>query len=130
MLKLILLIFIPFYFLAKPLILYAAPITAVSGNIDGVYVAATYTDNQHVQFISVGFYPNTCFHVADAEIKIDRSAKNIFVTPQAYYYGGYCLDMIIGYQQTLELGLLAAGEYKIYEANQKRFLGTLHVEHF
>ena len=60
-------------------------------------------------------------------MEVDHQAKIIRVKPEAYFYGGMCLQMLVPYHQVLNLGILHAGNYTIAQDNFE-VLGNVEVK--
>lgn len=73
-----------------------------------------FDNNDITQLTIAGQMRNTCFKAGPPEVRVDQEAKKIYVHDQAYYYSsGWCLQMIVPYVKTIDLGILAAGSYEI-----------------
>lgn len=81
---------------------------------DHVFAPLGFDDNDNAQIVLDGELPDTCHKVGPATFKIDEVSQRIYVQQQAYYYpGAWCAQVRVPYVQTLNLGLLRAGEYEI-----------------
>ena len=73
-----------------------------------------FDDNDRSQLVIAGFYPNTCFKQGPTQVSVDQKNKKITLQHQAYYYeSSWCLQMLVPYQETVDMGILSAGEYKV-----------------
>jgi hypothetical protein len=78
-----------------------------------VYAPEGFDDNDHVQIVGEGLFPNTCYRPASTKVKVDEVAKTITLSPTAYFYGGICLQVLVPFHQVINLGTLKAGKYKV-----------------
>lgn len=80
-----------------------------------VYAPTGFDDNDNAQIVLDGSLPDTCYKLGPTSFKIDAKTRQIFVRQQAYYYpGGWCAQVRINYVQTIDLGILPAGQYDVY----------------
>lgn len=107
---------------------FAGP-TIVDVEFTDSYAPKGFDDNDNVQIVVEGSFPNSCFRPAEYEQTIDFDKKEIVVQGKAYQYTGECEEekIIVPFNQTINLGLMKKGEYKIIEANTKNVLGEISV---
>lgn len=90
-----------------------------------------FDDNDHAQIVLTGMLRNTCYKIGPTQVAVDREAKKILITQQAYHYTGcWCLQMMVPYQRTVEVGVVPAGNYTVEVRNDQDVpqpLGTLGV---
>jgi hypothetical protein len=83
-----------------------------------IFAPPGFDDNDNAQIVVHGELLNTCFKAAPPLVNVDAANHLITVTPQAYSYSGcWCLDVLVPFTQTVDLGLLRAGQYKVMEMN-------------
>jgi hypothetical protein len=111
-----------------------AGLWAVMGTVDGaradllpapelVDVQATqifappgFDSNDVAQIVVHGDYRDTCYRSAPPEVTIDREHRMITVAPKAYLRSGcWCAPVLVSFTQPVELGMLAAGKYRVVE---------------
>jgi hypothetical protein len=94
-----------------------------------IYVPGGFDSNDRVQLVTEGVYPNTCYRPAPPQIVTDRAAREIRITSSAYQYEGNCLQVVVAFDQTLEIGMLEAGSYKVIQQKEGGSveMGTLRV---
>lgn len=81
-----------------------------------VFVPTGFDDNDNAQIVVSGNLPNSCYRVADPLVKVSHRQKKVYVKPQAYVYpGAWCLQVLVPFTQTLNLGVLNASAYEVVE---------------
>ena len=79
-----------------------------------------FDNNDNAQLILNGMLPNTCYKSANAKVEVDETSKRIVVTPQAFFYpGSWCLQVLVPYTQTVDLGVLQTGDYTVVEMDER-----------
>lgn len=79
-----------------------------------------FDNNDNAQLVLNGMLPNTCYKSANAKVEIDETNKRILVTPQAFFYPGcWCLQVLVPYTQTIDLGVLQQGDYTVVEMDER-----------
>jgi hypothetical protein len=92
------------------------PTSPVERNIlpDKVFIPAGFDDNDRAQIITSGNLMNTCHKIGPVSARIDHDQKKVFVTQKMYVYPGeVCVEMLIPYTHTVDLGVLPSGNYEI-----------------
>jgi hypothetical protein len=85
-----------------------------------VFAPPGFDSNDNAQLVLAGEFPNTCFRMGPAEARVDVERKRIFVRSRAYYYPqGWCLQTLVPFDQTVELGVLPAGEYSVHVEGER-----------
>ncbi|MBI3018746.1 MAG: hypothetical protein HYY61_02495 [Deltaproteobacteria bacterium] len=79
--------------------------------VSDVFVPQGFDDNDNSQVVVEGYFPNTCYKLGP--VKIEKEENRIKITPQAYFYHGPCLQVMVHYTQEINLGILKAGKYKL-----------------
>jgi hypothetical protein len=116
---------------------FTAVLFAVSANADNpkliearyrsTYVPGGFDSNDHVQLVAEGLFSNTCYRPAPALTDIDHQNKIVHLNPQAYFYDGLCLMVMVPYNQTMELGILESGTWKVVQGPEQADLGRFSV---
>lgn len=89
------------------------------------YIPAGFDDNDNVQIVGEGMFKNTCYRPAPTGVQVDQKNKVIRLAPAAYEYQGLCLQMILPFERTIDVGILKAGNYKVMQDGQE--VDTLKV---
>lgn len=98
---------------AAPHIEAISPAT-VDVSPDRVFAPLGFDDNDNSQIVLDGELGDTCYKLGPTVVRVDLDAHKIFVRQQAFYYpGGWCADVRIPYVQTVDLGILKAGQYEV-----------------
>lgn len=94
---------------------FAESAVLVQAPIDKVFVPQGFDDNDKVELIIHGQFPNSCYKMGPVDSTVDAANKKITISAEAYYYpGAVCTQMTVSFIKSVELkGALAAGSYKI-----------------
>ena len=101
----------------------------VNVGLSKAYIPAGFDDNDRVQFVVEGSFHNTCYKVGPWAFRLDAQNKQIIVQQQAYVYPGICLQMVVPFHQTIDLGLVQQGSYAIVDAATHTKLGSIAINH-
>ncbi len=93
-----------------------------------VFVPKGFDSNDHIQIVGVGQFENGCYRPAETTAKVDEASKRITLTAAAYKYNGLCVQMILKFDRVIDVGVVPAGEYEIYQEGQSELLGKLNVK--
>ncbi len=97
-----------------------------------IFVPIGFDDNDNSQVVLDGFYPNTCFTVGTTSLEIDHEKREIKIDSHTIYIpGAVCLDVLVPYTVTVDLGLLRVGTYSVLakpEVGNYVFFKNLPVE--
>lgn len=86
-----------------------------------VFVPLGFDDNDNVEVVVYGHFRNSCYKVGPSEVHVDAQKKLIEISPQAYTYpNALCAQMLVPFQQTVKLGSIDAGTYRVVVANNVR----------
>ncbi len=77
--------------------------------VSDVFIPQGFDDNDNAQVVVEGYFPNTCYKIGP--VKVEKRENKIKITPQAYFYHGTCLQVMVHYVQEINLGLLKFGKY-------------------
>lgn len=79
-----------------------------------IFIPGGFDDNDRVQLILRGNLLNTCEKVGPIQTQIDKKNKKISINQKVFAYAGdWCVQMIIPFTQTIDLGMLEVGEYQV-----------------
>lgn len=102
----------------------------VPAPIEKVFVPQGFDDNDKVEVVLHGHFPNTCYKVGPVNVEMGADGKTITVEALAYYYGGFgCAQVLVPFTQTAPLGLLTEGTYQIRIKGQDVAARGLEVAH-
>jgi hypothetical protein len=95
------------------------------------YIPDGFDSNDNVQIVGEGVYRSTCYKPSAVRVTVDEELKQIKVKPTAYYYEGFCLQMLVPFNQVIDLGLLKVGKYSVVQeesSDEPARLGSLRVK--
>lgn len=73
-----------------------------------------FDDNDNVEVILAGFFPDSCHKVGGVGVAVDQERKSIKLSPRALkYHHASCLQMRTPFEQVVNLGVLRAGTYSV-----------------
>jgi len=84
-----------------------------------VYVPGGFDDNDVVQIVGEGMFRNSCYRPGPANAKVDQQNFTVTLDATAYEYPGICLQVILPFERTIDLGLLGDGTYKVMQNGQQ-----------
>ncbi len=107
--------------------LFAAPVAVrtldpieVASPIEKIFIPEGFDDNDNIEVVLHGNFPNTCYTVGRASATVDNENHEIVVKATAYKYPGkLCLQSITPFIQTVTLGLLNEGNYTVRMADKQ-----------
>lgn len=84
----------------------------VDAPISAVYAPSGFDDNDNVQIVIEGAFPNSCYWAGPVKVAIQ--GKRIEVKHEAHFVDGHCYDMVSLYMKVVDVGILKADHYEIY----------------
>lgn len=84
----------------------------VDAPISAVYAPSGFDDNDNVQVVIEGVFPNSCYWAGPVKVAIQ--GKRIEIKHEAYFVDGHCYDMMSFYTKVVDIGVLKADHYAIY----------------
>lgn len=101
----------------------------VDWQIKAVYTPMNFDDNDTVQFVIEGKFPNACYSIGNTWSRSYPDHKTVLFGYDVIYEPGPCLQVESFFAKTVEVGTLPEGEYKIATfRNINRPLGKLRVQ--
>ena len=85
----------------------------VKAPVERVFVPFGFDDNDNVELVVHGQFASTCYKTGPATAKVDDVTKVITIDAQAYLYSGICAQALIPFTQTIKLGIVKLGDYKV-----------------
>lgn len=93
--------------------------TLVPQEPEHVFTPLGFDSNDNSQVVLYGTLPNTCYKVGPIRYRVDQKKKAVFVQSTAYHYPGHwCAEVMVPYQQVVNLGILKEGNYDISVASR------------
>jgi hypothetical protein len=94
------------------------PPKLITVRMENVFAPPGFDNNDNAQIVIHGQLPSTCYKTVKPSYRVDHASRRIFVSALAYYYTGcFCLDVVTPYTHTVDLGVLAAGNYQVLEVD-------------
>jgi hypothetical protein len=83
------------------------------------FIPPGFDDNDQSQIVVSGNLINTCYRIGPTTAKVDPISKTISIAQTAYFFeGSWCLQVLVPYVEIIDLGLLPAGNYRIFSTDQ------------
>jgi hypothetical protein len=90
------------------------PPELVRAPVDQVFIPHGFDDNDDVELVLKGEFPNTCFKIGPATFQINQSKHLITIGAQAYRAQNVmCADVLVKFIQPIHLGMLEQGVYDV-----------------
>jgi hypothetical protein len=94
----------------------AAP-KSIQAPVENFFIPNGFDDNDNIEVVAHGEFPNSCYRVSGAEATVDEAAKLIKVNVMALKYDGeICAQVVTPYIKTISVGILNKGDYKVVNA--------------
>jgi len=103
--------------------------STVAVGFDTAYIPGGFDSNDQVQFVAEGLFQNSCYRHANTKVEVDHKSRKIHIGPVAYRYNGICLQVIVPFDRTIEVGILPPGSYEVTQGQPETKLGQLEVRH-
>lgn len=100
----------------------------ITAPVERIFIPLGFDDNDNVEVVIHGNFPDTCHTVGRAEAKVDIESRRILVSATSYRYPGkICLQTITPFIQTVSLGLIPSGGYEVVYAGDEQVQRSLSV---
>jgi len=99
----------------------------VNVEVRKTYVPTGFDDNDRIQLMAAGTFPNTCYKVGHYTTEIDAQTKTIRIRQSAYQYFGVCLNLVVPFSQIVDLGPLKAGTWQLVDASSGKAMSSFSV---
>jgi hypothetical protein len=105
------------------------PPVVVGSEFHTGYIPDGFDTNDNAQIVAEGLFRNSCYRPASVKVDVDHNAKTITLHPTAYQYDGYCLQVMIPFDQAMDVGILKAGTYQVIQEvmGEQSVLGPMKV---
>ncbi len=115
--------------LLSPLALAAAEDPQeIAAPVDRIFIPLGFDDNDNVEVVIHGNFNDTCHTVGRASADVDLAKGVVTIKATSYRYPGkICLQTITPFIQTVSLGLVPEGNYKVQYANDQNVRQVLTV---
>lgn len=82
--------------------------------VDHIYVPAGFDSNDNTEIVVTGFLPNLCYKAPKSAIEITNGKISVSVKATMNQKAmGYCADVIVPFIESINIGTLARGNYKL-----------------
>lgn len=103
------------------------PVT-IDSPVDKIFVPSGFDDNDNVEVILHGTFPDACHRVGETQATVDAVTRTITVRATSVIYPDeFCVQSLTPFIQTVELGLLPQGDYDVVYAKNQSVESTLDV---
>ncbi len=86
----------------------------VAAPVEKVFVPLGFDNNDNVEVVIHGHFPNTCFKIGPSTATVDAAAKTVTISAQAYQYSSLlCAQVLVPFIADISLGLMKEGEYTV-----------------
>ncbi len=80
-----------------------------------VFTPMGFDNNDNVQLVVAGEFPNSCYKVGPVQAVVDSANKRILIRNESYYYkSSWCVQVMVPYFMSVNVGIVPAGIYTIY----------------
>lgn len=91
----------------------AGPIV-VNAPIDHVFIPAGFDNNDNVEVVVTGHFPNACYARNKVEVKVEEEVIDIRITALSLVHPlETCSQIIVPFKEVITIGNLQAGKYKL-----------------
>jgi hypothetical protein len=100
-----------------PTMVLATPITYEANvPVDHVYIPSGFDSNDSAEAVVTGFLPNLCYKAPKSTVSIKDGKIAVSVKATKNIAGGrmaYCANVIVPYTESISIGVLDKGKYKV-----------------
>lgn len=94
----------------------------ITSPIEKIFIPNGFDDNDNIEIILFGQFPNTCYKTGQTGFYFDQENKKISVWATAYKYNQenlFCAQVMVPFIQVVKIGLLAEGQYEVQLVTQQ-----------
>jgi hypothetical protein len=95
--------------------------------LDAAYIPEGFDSNDKTQIVVEGWFTSSCYRFGNARVQIDNASKTIKIAPIAFVYGGTCLDVMVPFHTTIDIGVVKPGKYRVVEIVGGKTIGQMPV---
>ncbi len=92
-----------------------------------IYVPSGFDSNDHVQIVGEGMFRSTCYRPASTSVRVVEASKTIFIGPVAYEYAGLCLQVVLPFERTIDVGILKPGLWRVVQESNSAQVGEIKI---
>lgn len=117
-------------FLGVPVFAATTVPPAEVASVEKLFVPDGYDDNDMIEVVVAGTFPDSCHQVGEAITRIDEHAKTVSIMQLAYREPGVmCVQMTSPFSHTIKIGHLSQGHYNFKVLNSPDLSRTVMVKH-
>ncbi len=92
----------------------------VTAPVEKVFIPQGFDNNDNVEVVVHGHFPNSCYRVGPITAKFDEERNQIEVDAQAYFYKNQpiCMQVLMSFTQSVKVGLVKSGSHKVVVKNR------------
>lgn len=102
--------------------------TTEGASFSKLYVPVGFDNNDHIQIVGEGLFENACYRPAPTVVNIDQANKVINLGPVAYKYSGFCAQVVLPFERTIDIGVLKIGVWKVTQGTDGKVLAEIPVK--
>jgi len=99
----------------------------VNVELNKSYIPIGFDDNDRGQVVVAGMFPNSCYKVGPYRVVLDEVNKTLAIAQTALLYQGQCIQVLVPFTQTIDIGILREGSYAIKDHFSGKALGAMPV---
>ncbi len=92
-----------------------------------IFVPGGFDSNDQVQIVGQGLFNNSCYRPAETLVRVDAAMKRLYLTPMAFEYPGICLQVMLPFQKVVDLGILRAGTWEVFQGAEPTKVGQVQI---
>lgn len=95
--------------------------------IEKAYIPTGFDDNDNVQIVVNGEFPNSCFQPGAYSTEVDQRSNTIYIEQKAHALWSTCLQYILPFTQVIDVGVIGAGVYRVVDATTGDTIGQTSI---
>lgn len=92
-----------------------------------MYAPSGFDSNDIVQIVGEGVFKNACYRHAETKVIVNDESRTVTIEAAAYEYSGLCLQVIVPFERTVDIGILKSGKWDILQGSTEKRLGSVVV---
>lgn len=96
-------------------------------NLHKAFAPVGFDDNDVSQVMVAGQFTDSCHKLGPVRVEVDSAKGQVFIQQTAYQYSEVCLRMMVPFVNVVDLGILRAANYELFDVSSKGKLGTLSI---
>ncbi|HYX32401.1 MAG TPA: hypothetical protein VE954_04755 [Oligoflexus sp.] len=100
----------------------------VDAPVDAIYVPSGFDDNDNVEVVIHGTFPDGCHRVGTATAEVDQAKRRVTISATSVVeQDEYCVQSLTPFIQAVPLGQLEEGSYQVVYAKNPEVLESISV---